>query len=118
MKSESGKQEKKLRPDAPAFVPTINKDVLQSVAKEPQCSRYSRKSVRRFEDAPKSPRPILGTKNCAPRPILGRKDDPNYDEEEDEEKYIGKEFRNIYRKLQRMKINDENKKPKKKTAKI
>lgn len=118
MKSESTKTDIKLRPEAPAFVPASKKIVNHNSTQsddEPQCSRYSRKSVRRIDDNPNSPRPILGTNNSRPRPILGRKDNAMFDEEENEENYMGREFRSIYRRIQRMKISEENKKQKKKT---
>ncbi|KAK9703267.1 hypothetical protein QE152_g29443 [Popillia japonica] len=124
MKSEkANKSETKLRADAPAFVPlkVISYNILQQQQQheaqhqlqEPQCSRYSRKSVWRMEECPNSPRPILGTKNYFPRPILGRKDN----ETKEENEYIGKEFRSIYRRMLRMKISDDKKKrePKSKT---
>lgn len=116
MKSENATTfETKLRADAPAFVPlkVISYNVLplqqhesQQQQQEPQCSRYSRKSVWRMEECPNSPRPILGTKNYFPRPILGRKESDHKEEDE----YIGKEFRSIYRRMLRMKISDDNKK--------
>lgn len=116
MKSEGSKSDIKLRPDAPAFVPST-KNIVQAIfpqlPKEPQCSRYSRKSVRRVDDSPNSPRPILGTKNSLPRPILGRKDTYAEEDEENEEDYIGKEFRSIYRRLQKLKIADDRKSKKK-----
>lgn len=112
MKSEGNKSDIKLRPDAPVFVPS-SKNVVQTIfpvlPKEPQCSRYSRKSVRRVDDSPNSPRPILGTKNSLPRPILGRKDTHTEENEENEEDYLGKEFRSIYRRLQKFKIADDRK---------
>ncbi|GJQ74860.1 hypothetical protein Trydic_g21696 [Trypoxylus dichotomus] len=117
MKSEKAtKSETKLRADAPAFVPlkVIPCNVFplqpqhepQHQQQEPQCSRYSRKSVWRTEECPNSPRPILGTKNYFPRPILGRKENDHREEDE----YIGKEFRSIYRRMLRMKISDDSKK--------
>lgn len=94
--------EVKLRPEAPPYIP-ISKHVLQ-VSKEPQCSRYSRRSVRR-DSCPNSPRPILGNKLPFPRPILGRRESLNYNEEDE---FIGKEFRSVYRRMQKLKLNDEN----------
>lgn len=121
MSPEKKKSEIKLRPDAPAFVPpskvVSNSLLLQTntVENEPQCSRYSRKSVRRIDDSPNSPRPILGSNFSHPRPILGRKENVSTTDEDNVENYIGKEFRSIYRRMQRMKISEENKKQKKKT---
>lgn len=123
MKSEKSapKSETKLRADAPAFVPLKvipcnvpplpqqyhhHQDLQQHQQQEPQCSRYSRKSIWRMEECPNSPRPILGTKNYFPRPILGRKEN----EHKEEEEFIGKEFRSIYRRMLRMKISDDGKK--------
>lgn len=101
MSSESSKKEIKLRPEAPPYIPLCRSTV--QVDKEPQCSRYSRRSVRR-DIFPNSPRPILGTKIPFPRPILGRSDISKYDEEED---FIGKEFRSVTRKMQKLKLKDE-----------
>lgn len=105
------KSEVKLRPDAPIFIPD-NKNVIRTlfpqINKEPQCSRYSRKYVRRVDDSPISPRPILGTNNSTPRPILGRKENAQIeDNKENDENFIGKEFRSIYRRIQRLKIADD-----------
>lgn len=118
MKSET-KNEVKLRPDAPVFVPD-NKNVVrtlfpQTTNKEPQCSRYSRKYVRRVDDSPNSPRPILGMNNSIPRPILGRKGNEKFEDndvddcnkENEGEDFFGKEFRSIYRRIQRLKIADD-----------
>lgn len=113
MKSETNKNEVKLRPDAPIFVPD-NKNIVRTLFpqtnnnKEPQCSRYSRKYVRRVDDSPNSPRPILGMNNTTPRPILGRKEIGDDDEnKENGDDYFGKEFRSIYRRIQRLKIADD-----------
>lgn len=107
MTSEDRKPETKLRPDAPPYIP-LSRCTVQ-VSKEPQCSRYSRRTVRR-DMCPNSPRPILGTKIPFPRPILGRTETSkcDSDDEDDYKEYIGKEFRSIYRRMQRMKVNDEN----------
>ncbi|XP_030745889.1 uncharacterized protein LOC115874778 [Sitophilus oryzae] len=105
----------KLDPDAPIFTPppknAMRSPSLSSSAnsspntpKEPQCSRYSRRSVRQ-PLSPNSPRPILGTKLPFPRPILGRKEDNARDEADE---YIGKEFRNMNRSFQRMKLKEES----------
>lgn len=62
-----------LRPEAPIFIPQT------SSPSTPQCSRYSRRSVR-FEGgnncSTASPRPILGAK-LTPRPIMGRRESEN-----------------------------------------
>lgn len=105
MNSEAGNTATiKLRPEAPPYVPLITKTVIP-VVKEPQCSRYSRRSVRR-DTAPNSPRPILGTKIPFPRPILGRKEISTSDDDKENE-YLGKEFRSIYRRMQKLKIGGE-----------
>ncbi|KAL3266543.1 hypothetical protein HHI36_010711 [Cryptolaemus montrouzieri] len=76
----------KLRPEAPVYLPPTrdtailsrsleNSPILQYKPKEPQCSRYSRRSVRHNLSFPNSPRPILGTKMSYLRAILGRKDE-------------------------------------------
>lgn len=100
----------KLRPEAPPYVPLLTKNLNSNVVvkAEPQCSRYSRRSVRR-DVPPNSPRPILGTKIPFPRPILGRKDGNNNDEDKENrsESYFGKEFRSIYRRMQKLKIGEE-----------
>ncbi|KAK4883501.1 hypothetical protein RN001_006820 [Aquatica leii] len=111
MKPEKDKTEIQLRPDAPVYVPIKKNNTIQDMlqhfaSKEPQCSRYSRKSVRRISD-PNGPRPILGTKTPFPRPILGRKESNAKNENDAIENYIGMEFRSISRKLQRMKIEEE-----------
>lgn len=111
MSSESSKKEIKLRPEAPPYVP-LGRNIVQ-VTKEPQCSRYSRRSIRR-DLFPNSPRPILGTKIPFPRPILGRSESPQDDEEED---FIGREFRSITRKMQKLKLKDECSKTARKTMK-
>lgn len=95
----------KLRPEAPPYVPLLAKNLIPTT-KEPQCSRYSRRSVRR-DVPPNSPRPILGTKIPFPRPILGRKEISMDDEDKENEQYFGKEFRSIYRRMQKLKIADE-----------
>ncbi|KAF5270256.1 hypothetical protein FQA39_LY18887 [Lamprigera yunnana] len=110
MQSEQDKIKKQLRPDAPAFVPIIKNNSLQVilqhfVSEEPQCSRYSRKSVRLITN-PNGPRPILGTRSPFPRPILGRKQS-NIKKDEGIEEYIGMEFTSISRKMQRIKFDDE-----------
>lgn len=110
MKSETNNSETKLRPDAPIYVP-ITKNPIESILqqfseKEPQCSRYSRKTIRRIGD-PNGPRPILGTKLPFPRPILGRKED-DYNDEDNVKEYLGKEFRSISRKMQKMKIDEDD----------
>lgn len=100
MSSESSKSEIKLRPEAPPYIP-LCRSTLQ-IIKEPQCSRYSRRSVRR-DIFPNSPRPILGTKIPFPRPILGRSDS----KDDDEEDFIGREFRSLTRKMQKLKLKDD-----------
>lgn len=52
-----------------------------------------------------SPRPILGSKLPFPRPILGRKEETIRDEADE---YIGKEFRNMNRSFQRMKLKEKS----------
>ncbi|KAL1490793.1 hypothetical protein ABEB36_013430 [Hypothenemus hampei] len=103
-----------LDPDAPVFTPPPkpacsrcqSENSTPSASpinvKEPQCSRYSRRSARQALIS--SPRPILGTKLPFPRPILGRKEEPLRDEADE---FIGKEFRNLSRSLHRLKINEE-----------
>ncbi|CAG9857109.1 unnamed protein product [Phyllotreta striolata] len=72
-----------LSPEAPVYVPPplrnapsksprppSNRSTPSPAQKEPQCSRYSRKSVRTSGGSPNSPRPILG--GPFPRAILGR----------------------------------------------
>lgn len=102
--SEPGPATAKLRPEAPPYVPLVTKGPRPAL-REPQCSRYSRRSVRR-DVGPNSPRPILGTKIPFPRPILGRKDAPAGDDEKEND-YVGKEFRSIYRRMQKLKIGEE-----------
>lgn len=108
-----------LSPEAPIYIPPPLRNITNTTpyqktslftkstptSKEPQCSRYSRKSVRQFSSVPNSPRPILGTKCIFPRPILGRKSDEAEDEAEE---HIGKEFRSMSRSFSRLKINDED----------
>ncbi|KAJ8941060.1 hypothetical protein NQ318_006834 [Aromia moschata] len=104
-----------LSPEAPVYVPPPLRDVTNAKsasqakagagAKEPQCSRYSRRSVRQVSSAPNSPRPILGTKLSFPRPILGRRSEGEKDEADE---YIGKEFRSMTRSFSKMKLRDEN----------
>ncbi|KAF5270325.1 hypothetical protein FQR65_LT05513 [Abscondita terminalis] len=113
MKPEKDNSEIQLRPEAPAYVPIKKDNTIQATLqhfalKEPQCSRYSRKSVRRISD-PNGPRPILGTKTPFPRPILGRKEINVENENEAIEDYIGMEFRSISRRMQRVKINEDEK---------
>ncbi|KAF7276377.1 uncharacterized protein LOC143194360 [Rhynchophorus ferrugineus] len=102
-------------PDAPIFTPPSRNTLKNSLRgtsasstpntpKEPQCSRYSRRSVRQ-QTSPTSPRPILGAKMPFPRPILGRKEEPARDDADD---YIGKEFRNMNRSFQRLKLKEES----------
>lgn len=107
--SPSSTSTAKLRPDAPPYVPLAAKNLFFAIPKEPQCSRYSRKSVRRDILLPNSPRPILGTKIPFPRPILGRKDNitTTGDQENKENEYPGKEFKCTYRKMQKLKIGEE-----------
>lgn len=95
----------KLRAEAPPYVPLFTKNHIP-IVKEPQCSRYSRRSVRR-DVPPNSPRPILGTKIPFPRPILGRKEIVTNDDNDKENEYFGKEFRSIYRRMQKLKIGEE-----------
>ncbi|XP_018328386.1 uncharacterized protein LOC108739140 [Agrilus planipennis] len=116
MKAEGGKSEAKLRPEAPVFVPklvtaTVEKNPVETILqhfanKEPQCSRYSKKSVRRYIGSyPNGPRPILGTNKLPfPRPILGRKEN---DDVKEEEEFIGREFRSLSRKMQKVKVEEE-----------
>lgn len=107
-----------LSPEAPVYIPpplrnvtnltpahkTISPSGKSPCIKEPQCSRYSRKSVRQICTSFQSPRPILGSQSSLPRPILGRKSD----EVEDEiDEHIGKEFRSISRIISKLKINDD-----------
>ncbi|KAK5650656.1 hypothetical protein RI129_001685 [Pyrocoelia pectoralis] len=111
MKQEKEKSEKQLRPDAPAYVPIVRNPVQVILehfsSKEPQSSRYSRKSVRRITD-PNGPRPILGTKTPFPRPILGRKEDNIIENDEESiQEFVSMEFRSVNRKMQKMKT-DEN----------
>lgn len=108
-----------LSPEAPVYIPPPLRNVTNTTppqksispfaksiptGKEPQCSRYSRKSVRQVNNAFNSPRPILGTKCIFPRPILGRKSD---DIEDEAEEHIGKEFRSISRNFYKLKLRDE-----------
>lgn len=104
-----------LSPEAPVYIPPPLRNVALKSSfsssksspnpKEPQCSRYSRKSVRSSSSANNSPRPILGNKPPFPRPILGRRDDSEVKEiNDDVEEYIGKEYR---RSFSRMKLEDE-----------
>lgn len=107
-----------LSPEAPVYIPPPLRNVTNItlsqksislsgksvLSKEPQCSRYSRKSVRQFSSVSNSPRPILGTKCCFPRPILGRKSDEVEDEVEE---HFGREFRSVSRIFSRIKINDD-----------
>ncbi|XP_066258200.1 uncharacterized protein [Euwallacea similis] len=105
-----------LDPDAPPFTPPPKIMIGYSsenstptlspriVVKEPQCSRYSRRSVRQ-QLVMSGPRPILGSKLPFPRPILGRKEEPVRDEAAE---HIGKEFRNMNRSFQRMKMKEDN----------
>lgn len=106
-----------LSPEAPIYIPPPLRNVTpttptqkvtpvhaKSTPKEPQCSRYSRKSVRLPSVSPNSVRPILGTKRAYPRPILGRRSDEGEDEAEE---YIGTEFRSISRNFSILKLKDE-----------
>ncbi|CAH1990820.1 unnamed protein product [Acanthoscelides obtectus] len=88
----------------PRSSPNTSGSIPSPLVKEPQCSRYSRRSVRYTSSTPNSPRPILGTKSPFPRPILGRRSDTHKDELEE---YIGKEFRSMTRSFSKMKTNDE-----------
>ncbi|KAB0802047.1 hypothetical protein PPYR_04233 [Photinus pyralis] len=124
MKQETEKSEKQLRPDAPAYVPIVKNPVQaileQFSSKEPQSSRYSRKSVRRITD-PNGPRPILGTKTPFPRPILGRKEENVVEnDEENIQEFVSMEFRSVSRKMQKMKVdeNDPGKNNKKKNKNV
>lgn len=109
-----------LSPEAPIYIPPPLRNItnttssqkspyipkkLTPTTKEPQCSRYSRKSVRQLEIS-NSPRPILGTRCTFPRPILGRKSDEGDDEFE--EQFIGKEFRSMTRNIAKLNIQHEN----------
>lgn len=113
-----------LSPEAPVYIPPPLRNVTNlgsnvthltpksspsskssPTNKEPQCSRYSRRSVRSSSSAPNSPRPILGNKLPFPRPILGRKSDENDRDEVDE--FIGKEFRSMTRNFSRMKVTED-----------
>ncbi|CAH0553459.1 unnamed protein product [Brassicogethes aeneus] len=104
-----------LRPEAPVYIPVLKNEAQSpgSPSKEPQCSRYSRRSVRLLNSVLNSPRPILGTKPPFPRAIVGRKKEENGKKDEAEE-FIGKEFRSLTRNLQRMKMKEDNSTPKKK----
>lgn len=102
-----------LSPEAPVYIPPPLRNAANTkspsqakspVSKEPQCSRYSRRSVRQTSSAPNSPRPILGTKIPFPRPILGRKSEGEKDEVEE---YIGREFRSMTRGFSKMKMRDD-----------
>ncbi|KAJ8965059.1 hypothetical protein NQ314_004460 [Rhamnusium bicolor] len=111
-----------LSPEAPTYVPPPLRNVTNTkfpsstkstpTSKEPQCSRYSRRSVRQVCSAPNSPRPILGTRIPFPRPILGRKSEGEQDEVEE---YIGKEFRSMTRSFSKLKIKDDAGSPSNKT---
>lgn len=109
-----------LSPEAPVYIPPAFRNLTNitppqkiislsakssPICKEPQCSRYSRKSVRQATSAPNSPRAILGTKCAFPRPILGRKSD---DAEDEAEEHIGKEFRSMLRHFSKLKMKDED----------
>lgn len=106
----------KLSPEAPIYIPPPLRNVkstiptqnsvspsAKAVTKVPQCSRYSRKSVRQSSSVDNSPRPILGIKCISPRPILGRKNDETEDEPEE---YFGKEFRCMSRSFSKLKLED------------
>ncbi|VEN56545.1 unnamed protein product [Callosobruchus maculatus] len=88
----------------PHSSPNTSGSISSPLVKEPQCSRYSRRSVRHICSAPNSPRPILGTKIPFPRPILGRKSDTDKDELED---YIGKEFRSMTRSFSKLRSSED-----------
>lgn len=107
-----------LSPEAPVYVPPplrnasnvkTSTPVKSPPSKEPQCSRYSRRSVKQSSSAPNSPRPILGTRIPFPRPILGRKSEGEKDEVEE---YIGREFRSMSRGFTKMKVKEEGDKVK------
>ncbi|KAK9875613.1 hypothetical protein WA026_009411 [Henosepilachna vigintioctopunctata] len=86
----------KLRPDAPVYLPpsrdsTILRRSFESSPilfkpDEPQCSRYSRRSVRYIQSISNSPRPILGTKMSHLRAILGRREENSNSTEDEHEK--------------------------------
>nr|CAI5823013.1 unnamed protein product [Callosobruchus analis] len=88
----------------PHSSPNTSGSLCSPLVKEPQCSRYSRRSVRHTSSASNSPRPILGTKIPFPRPILGRKSDADRDELED---YIGKEFKSMTRSFSKMRTDED-----------
>ncbi|XP_044749557.1 uncharacterized protein LOC123310194 [Coccinella septempunctata] len=87
----------KLRPEAPIYLPPTRETAIFTRScdtspsslkqKEPQCSRYSRRSVRHTYSNPNSPRPILGTKMSHLRAILGRKEEnvPTMENEQNDE---------------------------------
>lgn len=106
-----------LSPEAPAYIPPPLRNVTnttptqksispsgKSVLREPQCSRYSRKSVRPSSSLSNSPRPILGTRCNFPRPILGRKSDET---EEEQEEHISRDFRSVSSIFSKLKVNNE-----------
>lgn len=86
----------KLRPEAPVYLPPTRESAVFTRScetspsafkqKEPQCSRYSRRSVIHTCSNPNSPRPILGPKMFHLRAILGRKEE-NLSNMEKEEFY-------------------------------
>nr|CAH7753052.1 unnamed protein product [Callosobruchus chinensis] len=88
----------------PLSSPNTSGSISSPLVKEPQCSRYSRRSVRHTSSVPNSPRPILGTKIPFPRPILGRRSDADKEELED---YIGKEFRSMRRSFSKMTATED-----------
>lgn len=105
-----------LSPEAPVYIPPPLRNVTNTtpqksltplgksiISKEPQCSRYSRKSVQQSSSVSNSPRPILGTKCNFPRPILGRKSEES---EDDVEEHIGREFRAVSRIFSKLKVGD------------
>lgn len=109
-----------LSPEAPIYIPPPLRNVENTpsyqkvitpstktgvASKEPQCSRYSRKSVRQSSNTYNSPRPILGTKCIFPRPILGRRSEETEDESED---HLGKEFMCISRNFSKLTLKNND----------
>lgn len=101
-----------LRADAPAFVPLAKSPktpTVENLQREPQCSRFSRKSNYRKEDnlkSPGSPRPILGSQVRVPRPILGRKENFLPKEKDD---CMGEKLKPVCGRMSQMKIPSDDK---------
>lgn len=111
-----------LSPEAPIYVPPPLRNARNSPktghvsakstpsppTKEPQCSRYSRKTIR-HTSAPNTPRPILGTKSSPfPRAILGRKSESDVDNKENVN--IGNGVDILAKKLSELDIKEADKK--------